>query len=350
MYDHPRQMGSFGVHDDDAISMQLQRCLQALDGARAIREQSLQDEVVRLRRQWFARFSRHNLLGKNPRMQGLFGAIDNLGSITAPVLIEGEAGTGKQQLACAIHEASVHRQGRFVAIRCASQPTLELQTALALAQHGSLFLGEIGNLPTPLQSTVVTWLREVGTPVRFLAGSRKPLQRLARQGAVAQELWNCLRAVRIALPPLRQRPEDIVLLAQHFAGKYAPPGQRAATITAAALERLLTYRWPGNVRELEIVMQRACQQTRGNFIDEQHLPVELAPTHKPIVCRVTLDRPLPNLLRDMTATIERQYLRKALQRVHGNVVRAARICGLSRRSVTAKIAAYGIDRVAFKKA
>jgi two-component system response regulator AtoC len=338
------------VHDDDAISKQLQGCLQALYGARALREQSLEEEIVRLRRQWFARFSCHNLLGKNPRMQGLFEVIDQLGSIAAPVLIEGEAGTGKQQLACAIHEASVQRPGRFIAIRCAGQPTLELQTGLALAQHGSLFLGEIGNLPTSLQSTVVTWLREGGNQVRLLAGSRKPLQRLARQGVVAQEIWNCFRAVRIALPPLRQRSEDIVLLAQHFARKYAPSGASAATITAAALERLLTYRWPGNVRELEIVMQRACQQSPGNVIDEQHLPAELVPAHEPIVCSVTLDRPLPNLLRDMTAAIERQYLRKALRRVHGNVVRAARICGLSRRSVTAKVAAYGIDRGAFKKA
>jgi DNA-binding NtrC family response regulator len=141
-----------------------------------------------------------------------------------------------------------------------------------------------------------------------------------------------------------------VLLAQHFAGKHARPHRRATTITAAALERLLAYRWPGNIRELETVMQRACFLARGNAVAAQHLPAELGAAVEPLTGSISLDYPLPHLLRDMIATIERQYLRQALRQVHGKVARAARICGLSRRSVTAKIATYGIDRLRFKKA
>ena len=109
---------------------------------------------------------------------------------------------------------------------------------------------------------------------------------------------------------------------------------------------LVSYRWPGNVRELKAVIDRACTAARGGPIDAQHLPPELAgQALEPMTCQVSLDRPLPQLLREVTATIERQYLRKALRRVHGSVVRAARICGLSRRSITAKIAEYQVPKL-----
>jgi DNA-binding NtrC family response regulator len=141
-----------------------------------------------------------------------------------------------------------------------------------------------------------------------------------------------------------------LLLATHFAGKYALHGEPVPPITPTAMLGLVSYRWPGNVRELEAVIDRACREARGGPIDAQHLPPELAgPAMEPMTCHVSLDQPLPQLLRDVTATIERQYLRKALRRAHGNVMRAARICGLSRRSVTAKIAEYGINRGAFKR-
>jgi DNA-binding NtrC family response regulator len=351
MYDHSRRLGGLVVRDEGATDRELQQCLQALEGARALRERSLEQEIVRLRRQRAARVRSHNLIGKSPRMQALLELVDSLGYTTAPVLIEGETGTGKQQVARAVHEASVHRPGRFIAIGCAVQPVAPaLQESMARAQHGSLYLGELGSLPSPLQSCVLSWLQEGSHDVRLLAGSSKSLQRLMSQGVVLPELWDCLQPFRIALPPLRKRPEDIVLLAQHFAGKHARPQRRVTTITAAALERLLAYRWPGNIRELETVILRACFLARGGAIAAQHLPAELGAAVEPLTWRISLDYPLPHLLRDMIATIERQYLRQALRQVHGNVARAARICGLSRRSVTAKIAAYGIDRLRFKKA
>jgi DNA-binding NtrC family response regulator len=156
--------------------------------------------------------------------------------------------------------------------------------------------------------------------------------------------------VRIDLPPLRERTEDIPLLATHFTQRHAPPGETPKPISPAAMQLLVNYRWPGNIRELENVIERACVTTRDNAIDVVNLPPELsmpAPAKMPF--HVSLDRPLPDLLREATTNIEHQYLRRALKKAGGNVVRAAKICGLSRRSVTAKIAEYGIDRTEFKK-
>jgi DNA-binding NtrC family response regulator len=232
---------------------------------------------------------------------------------------------------------------------------------IELAQRGTLFLGEIGCLPPALQFKLVALLREghgdferggqnPDIDVRLIAGSSKPLRRLAREGIVTNELYAWLSALCIDMPPLRRRPEDILLLATHFAGKHAVHGEPAPPITPTAMLGLVSYRWPGNVRELEAVIDRACSAAGGGPIDAHHLPSELAgPALEPMACQVSLERPLPQLLREVTATIERQYLRKALRRVHGNVVKAAMICGLSRRSVTAKIAEYGINRGAFKQ-
>jgi DNA-binding NtrC family response regulator len=205
MCNYSRRLGVLVERDEGATDRELQQCLQALEGARALRERSLEQAIVRLRRQRAARVRSHNLIGKSPRMQAFFELIDSLGYTTAPVLIEGETGTGKQQVARAIHEASVHRPGRFIALGCAVQGLAPaLQEGMALAQHGSLYLGELGNLPSPLQTCVVTWLRESCHDVRLLAGSSKSLQRLTRQGVVLAELWDCVQAFRIALPPLRQ--------------------------------------------------------------------------------------------------------------------------------------------------
>ena len=184
----------------------------------------------------------------------------------------------------------------------------------------------------------------------MVAATNRPLHRLVKKGSFREDLYYRLNVVRIDLPPLRERPEDIPLLATHFIEKYAQPGEPPKQISPAAMKVLLSYRWPGNIRELENVIERACVTSRDNLIDVSNLPSELAaPVPQKLPFHVDLDRPLPDLLREATANIEQQYLRKALKKARGNVVRAAKICGLSRRSVTAKIAEYGIDRTAFKE-
>ena len=347
---------------------------------RALRERNLQEEVAYLRTQLQTQFSFHNVLSKNPRMHAIFELISNVGHTNTTVLIEGETGTGKEQVGRAIHQASQNRTGPLVAVNCAALPETLLESELfghekgsftsavgqrkgrfEMANKGTIFLDEVGDVPAPMQAKLLRVLQErrfervggtesIEVDVRVVAATNRPLHRLVKKGTFREDLYYRLNVVRIDLPPLRERPEDIPLLATHFTEKYAQPGEPAKQISPAAMKVLLSYRWPGNIRELENVIERACVTSRDNLIDVSNLPSELAaPVPQKLPFHVDLDRPLPDLLRDATANIEQQYLRKALKKARGNVVRAAKICGLSRRSVTAKIAEYGIDRTAFKE-
>ena len=170
-----------------------------------------------------------------------------------------------------------------------------------------------------------------------------------RQAKFREDLYYRLNVVKIDLPPLHERPEDIPLLATHFAAKYARRGEAARTISPEAMEKLLTHTWPGNIRELENAIERACVTARGSSIRPEDLPAEvLAPPSGGASLPIDLTRPLPELLREMTVNMERQYLLKALKKSRGNVGRCAKICGMSRRSVSAKLAEYKIEKTPFK--
>src|SRR5262249_27905400 len=150
-----------------------------------------------------------------------------------------------------------------------------------------------------------------------------------------------LNVVKIDLPPLRERPEDIPLLATHFTEKYARPGQSPKQIAPEAMASLLNHQWPGNIRELENAIERGCVTSQDNVIQMHNLPPELTGAVSPNVpLNVDLDRPLPELIRDLTMQVEKEYIRKALKKTHGHVGRCARICGLSRRCMTTKLAEY----------
>src|SRR5262249_51473016 len=168
-------------------------------------------------------------------------------------------------------------------------------------------------------------------------------------GTFREDLFYRLKVVKIDLPPLRERPEDVPLLAAHFAEKYASSPNAAKSIEPEAMEVLLSYSWPGNIRELENAIERACVTSRDQMIHRENLPPDIVTPPAPKQpYQVNLDRPLPDLLREAVASIEEQYIRKALSKAHGNVGRCAEICGLSRRSMTAKIAEYHLDKSAFK--
>ena len=347
---------------------------------RALRERTLQDEVAYLRQRLQTEYAFHNVLSKSPRMHAIFELITNVGPTTTTVLIEGETGTGKEQVARALHQASVNRPGALVAINCTAVPEMLLESELfghekgaftsavgqrrgrfEMADKGTIFLDEIGDLPMAMQAKLLRVLQErrfervggsesIEVDVRVVAATNRPLQRLVKQGKFREDLYYRLNVVRFELPPLRERVEDIPLLATHFTEKYGRPRETAKQISPAAMEQLLNYAWPGNVRELENVIERACVTSRDSLIDVGNLPPELtAPVASNLPFPVSLERQLPELLRQATSNIEKQYLRKALKKAHGNVARTAKICGLSRRSVTAKIAEYGIDRVVFKR-
>jgi DNA-binding NtrC family response regulator len=155
--------------------------------------------------------------------------------------------------------------------------------------------------------------------------------------------------IKINLPPLRERPEDIPLLAAHFAQKYWR-GAQTPQLSPEALELLLNYSWPGNVRQLENAMERACVTARDDVILPENLPAEINGLHeKKPSFSVDLARPLQDQVAELTAAFEERYLRRALKKTRGHVGKCAEISGLSRRSVTDKIAQYQIDKEMFKK-
>ena len=172
---------------------------------------------------------------------------------------------------------------------------------------------------------------------------------MVRKGKFREDLYYRVNVVRLELPPLRDRPEDIPILARHFCEKYARPGEPPKEVAPEAMEVLINYAWPGNVRELENVIERACVTCRNPTISKEHLGPELLLARQvrtPV--RIDLSRPLPELLKEITGDVEKRYLRKALLKTHGNVGRAASICGMSRRSITAKVAEYKINREELK--
>jgi DNA-binding NtrC family response regulator len=347
---------------------------------RALRECALRDELAYLRQQLQTRFCFQNILSKNPQMHALFELIGNLSHTNATVLIEGETGTGKEQIARAIHNTSLKRDGPLVAVNCAALPETLLESELfghekgaftsavgqrqgrfELADGGTIFLDEVGDVPATMQAKLLRVLQErrfervggtesIEVDVRVITATNRSLHKLVKQGTFRKDLYYRLNVVKIEVPPLRDRLEDIPLLASHFAEKYARPGEAPKQISPQAMEVLLNYRWPGNVRELENAIERACVTSRDSTIQVENLPHELesAPKNN-LPFAVDLDRPLPQLLQETLAYIEQQYIRKALKKAYGNVGLCAKICGLSRRCISDKISEYKLDKAAFKE-
>ncbi len=347
---------------------------------RALRERAMQDEVVALRARLLGAQSFQNVLSKNPRMLDIFELISNIATTPSTVLISGETGTGKEQIARAIHQASfVHRSGPLVALNCAAVPETLLESELfghekgsftgaaslrrgrfEHANHGTLFLDEIGDVPASMQVKLLRVLQErrfervggsesIDIDVRIIAATNRPLEQMVKQGKFRNDLFYRLNVIRIDLPPLRERPEDITLLAAHFAQKFARLDQPAPEIHPETMEVLLAYDWPGNVRQLENAIERASVTVRDGVIRPKHLPPEICrgPCPRPALS-VDIRHPLGDQLGRLTAAFEERYLRKALRRTQGHVGRCAKITGLSRRSLTSKLSRYKIDKQTFK--
>ena len=251
-------------------------------------------------------FPFQEIITNNAKMFAVFDLIQRLADRTSTVLIEGETGTGKEQVARAIHEMSWSRSGPLVAVNCAALPENLLESELfghekgaftsavgtrhgrfELANGGTLFLDEVGDIPAPMQAKLLRVLQErrfervggaesINVDVRVIGASNRSLARLVKEGKLREDLFYRLNVIKIDLPPLRERTEDIPLLAAHFAAKYAMPGQPAKQIDAEAMQVLLSYDWPGNIRELENAIERACVTSGDGGIHMANLPVELS--------------------------------------------------------------------------
>jgi DNA-binding NtrC family response regulator len=345
--------------------------------ARALRERALLDEVSQLRQQLEKTYTFKNILSKNPRMHAVFELIKNVADTNATVLIEGETGTGKEQVARAVHEASSHRTGPLVAVNCAALPETLLESELfghekgaftgavgqrpgrfELAHGGTIFLDEIGDVPATMQAKLLRVLQErsferiggskaIQVDVRVIAATNRSLKRMVEEGKFREDLFYRLNVIRISLPPLRERQEDIPLLATHFTTKFARANEPPKKIGPEVMQALMNYPWPGNIRELENAIERGCATSRGPVIGLSNLPPDLLvpPVGKPVV---DTSKPLAALIKESIAELESQYIREVLQKTHGHVGKCAQLCGLSRRSISAKIAEYQLDKAFFK--
>jgi DNA-binding NtrC family response regulator len=288
------------------------------------------------------------MLGRSPAMLEVLRAAERVAATAAPILIRGEPGTGREQLARAIHAASPRAPGPFVVVDCAalSERSLELElfggsaptaasapaALLARARGGTLYLHEIMGAGPGVSARILRVLAEGalraghgGEPldVRMMGSTREDLHALAREGRVQAELAARLDVVTLRLPPLRERPEDVPLLAEHFAAKHGRPG---ATISAEALELLRGYRWPDNVRELEYAVARALALASGAAVLPGNLPAAVHDDVRPPVTGRPGERPSLH-------EVERRYADEILRETGGNKSRTAEVLGIDRKTL-----------------
>jgi DNA-binding NtrC family response regulator len=348
--------------------------------SRALKKRALQDEVLQLRQQLKDVYSFNNIISKNPKMHEIFELVRHIAGTKSTVLIEGETGTGKELIAKAVHYASEDREGNLVAVNCAALPETLLESELfghergaftsaesrrkgrfELADKGTIFLDEIGDVPAAMQAKLLRVLQEkrfervgghesIEVDVRVVTATNKNLENLVKEGKFREDLFYRLNVIKIDVPPLRERPEDIPLLVTHFLNKYARPNEQPKRMSPETMELLLAYRWPGNVRELENAVERAAVTSVGEMIGPERLPARVTgmpPQERPRF-EIDLEQSLPHYLRIATEQIEREYIMKALEKTRGNVGRCAQLCGLSRRSISGKISQYEINKYPFK--
>jgi DNA-binding NtrC family response regulator len=350
---------------------------------RILERRALIDELEHLREQMRGAYHFHTMVSKSPKMRRIFDLIEQIGPIGSNVVIEGETGTGKELVAQAIHAADTRRTGPFIAINCAVFNDSLLESELfghergsftgaerrklgrfELANRGTLLLDEVGDITPGLQAKLLrvlqtgTFERLGGTEtikvdVRIVAATNKCLEHEVKRGRFRADLYYRLNVIRIELPPLRERTEDIPLLATHFVENCRSiHGTAVSEIASEAMQALLRYAWPGNVRELENAIRSGAALADGSILRREDLPEWVAPrTPQPEARDSLLDieRALPDLTGDLIGRIEREYFVKILSHHNGNVAKCARHSGLSRRSVTQKLRKYGLKRSQFKR-
>ncbi|MEM7411871.1 MAG: sigma-54 dependent transcriptional regulator [Myxococcota bacterium] len=322
------------------------------------RNQQLEDELR-------DRQSTPSLIGTSPRMRALSRTIASLRHNESHVLIRGESGTGKELVARAIHAASPRAQARFVPVDCGALPESIIESELfghekgaftgatgspglfRVAAGGTLFLDEIGEIPPLVQAKLLRAIQEkevrpvgsgdsVSVDLRIVTATHRDLEQMVEEGGFRADLFYRLNVVRIEIPPLRERPEDIPLLIQHFIAKYARPDLPIEGIDDDALAVLCEAEWPGNVRELENVIESAMALAPGPRLRVADLPAERR-------SRRTGAPDLVKLPLSLTA-YEQAALERALAEAEGDASQAARLLGVGRSTFYRKLAAHGLGR------
>lgn len=350
---------------------------------KAARHQSLLRENEALRQQIDKRFGIEGMVGETSEMTRIYDQIRLIAPTKANVLVLGESGTGKEVLAKAIHQASPRARKPFVAVHCAALPENLLETELfghergaftgavarrqgrfELANGGTIFLDEIGEIPLSMQVKLLRVLeaREIqrvgGTDtvkvdVRILTATNRELAEEVAEGRFREDLYYRLNVVAVTLPPLRARRGDIPLLVRHFLSELAKEnGREVPGISKEALEILQAYHWPGNVRELRNIMENTFVFLHGNTIEPDNLPgsltrrrggsksaspVESTPMGGGDEESITLPLGLP------LEEVETEYLKKTLEDCDGNRTKAAEVLKISRRTLQRRIKELGLE-------
>ncbi len=354
-----------GAYDFIPKPFDIDTLVVALD--RAVQHRALREEVTRLRRAVGETQRFDDLIGNSPAMRRIYAVIDRIRDSAATVLITGESGTGKELVARALHRRSRRASGPFVAINCAAVPETLLESELfghargaftdarsartglfAQADGGTLFLDEIGDIPAGLQPKLLRALQErkvrpLGADTesefdaRLVVATNRDLEAAVEEGRFREDLFYRVNVVQIAMPPLRARGNDVLLLAQHFLERAsALAGKKVTSLSPAAAQKLVTYSWPGNVRELQNCIDRAIAMAQYAHVALEDLPEKIR-DHKRSHVVVVSDDPTELLPME---EVERTYILRVVDAVGGNKAEAARILGFDRTTLYRKLERY----------
>ncbi len=327
----------------------------------ALEKRRLEEENQILRAELITQQGLDQIIGGAPPMQKVFSLVRSIAPTSSTVLIHGESGTGKELVAKAIHALSPRREAAFVSVNCAALPESLLESELfghmkgaftdahqtrkglfETAHRGTLLLDEVGEMPLTMQAKLLRALQEkrvrrvgsaeeIEVDVRVIAASNQPLEALVRAKRFREDLFYRLNVIPILVPPLRERRDDIPLLVEHFLKRFSREmGKAVDAISKGAMDRLLQYPWPGNVRELENVIERAVALEASPTIVPESLPDgfqarDPGASAAPLPAGFSLD--------DHLRTVEAVFVRRALDQAAGDRGHAARLLGVSPRSL-----------------
>ena len=330
--------------------------------SKLMERQALLEENISLRQKLEERYSFENIFAKSARMQKIIDMVKIVAKSNAPVLISGESGTGKEVVARAIHSQSYRKNKPFVTVGCAALPDTLIESELygheagafsgaqgqrkgkfETASKGTLFLDAVGDLSINVQVHLLKTLEDkvfyrvggnepIPMDVRLISASDKDMKKAIEAGQFREDLYYRLSVVNIELPPLRERQDDIPVLADYFLKKFNEENQKKVTgFSPDANDYLLRYEWPGNIRELENAIERAVILAKGDYIEVADLSQQsLYLPHKALVGKTMRD-------------VEKNHILNVLIEVNGNCSEAARLLGISRMTLYNKIKAYGLN-------
>ena len=342
--------------------------------SRSLSTQALEKEVQYLRKEVDKNFGFGNIIGKSEIMKEVFNVIRQIADSKSTVLIMGESGTGKELVSRAIHYISQRRNTPFVTINCAAIPETLIESELfghekgaftnaierklgrfEIAHSGTLFLDEIGELSLATQAKILRFLEErefnrvggsktIKVDVRLIAATNKDLTQLIKKGLFREDLYYRINVVPMVLPPLRERPEDIPLLLDHFIEKFSTENKKQLKgVSKEALEILKNYEWPGNVRELENLVERVVTLTSNSYIQPNELPFSLVNVPKLNGLKESILNGRVSLI-EGEEKFEREIIEDALKRANYVQSHAAEMLGVSRRILKYKMDKFGISQ------